>query len=300
MDRLDALSVFVAVAEQESFVRAARRLGRSPAAVSRAVAALEERLGTRLLQRTTRAVSLTDAGRRHYERCRALLAEFEAIEAAATRERDEPQGLLAITAPFIFGRLHVLPVATEFLRAYPHVTMRFFFFDRYVSLVDEGMDLGVRIGPLEDSSLRATKVGSVTRGLYASPDYLERCGTPKSPSELSRHDCIVVAGPAAGQQVWSFGQKGARRAVTVSPRLSVTSIEASIDAALSGVGIARLLSYQTESLIREGRLTRILAAQEPEELPIHVVQPAGRHVPAKSRVFAERLVPALRAKFARR
>ncbi|HEY4344925.1 MAG TPA: LysR family transcriptional regulator [Parvibaculum sp.] len=298
MDRLDTVAIFVEVAEQGSFVKAAQRLGRSTAAVSRAVAALEARLDTRLLLRTTRAVSLTDAGARYLDRCRSLLAGFDELEAAAASERAEPSGLVSLTVPVIFGRLHVLPVVADFLKDHPHVRMRILLLDRNVSLVDEGIDVGVRLGPLQDSSLKAAKVGHVTRGIYASPAYLARAGTPKVPEDLQHHDCIAVSGAAADSERWIFGARGkARKTVTVTPLLTLTTIDASVDAAVMGLGLARLLSYQTDALVAEGKLKRVLATHEPEDVPIHVIQPASAHVPVKVRAFIDRLTPALRAKF---
>lgn len=298
MDRLDAVAIFVEVAERGSFVKAAARLGRSTAAVSRAVAALEARLDTRLLHRTTRAVTLTDAGARYLDRCRSLLAGFEELEAAAASEKDEPQGLVSLTVPVVFGRLHVLPVAAAFLEEHPRVGMRVLLLDRNVSLVDEGIDVGVRLGALEDSSLRATKVGHVTRGVYASPAYLARAGVPREPEDLRRHDCIVVSGAATGTDRWAFGRRGkARKVIAVTPRLTVSTIDAGVEAAVLGLGLVRLLSYQADGLVAAGRLAPVLRAHEPDDVPIHVIQPASAHVPVKVRAFIDRLVPALRAKF---
>lgn len=297
MDRLDTLAIFVEVAEQGSFVKAAKRLGRSQAAVSRAVAALEARLDTALLLRTTRAVTLTDAGARYLERCRHLLAGFEELEAAAASERVEPQGLVSITVPVVFGRLHVLPVVAEFLKDYPSVQMRVLMHDRNVALVEEGIDLGVRLGPLADSTLRAIKVGHVTRGIYASPDYLARAGTPLVPEDLRHHECIAITSIAPTDESWSFGRRNARQTVRVTPRITVTTIDAGVEVAIMGQGLARLHSYQADRHVNEGRLVPVLADYAPEEVPIHVIHPASAHVAVKTRAFIDRLVPALRAKF---
>jgi DNA-binding transcriptional LysR family regulator len=298
LDRLDTVSIFVAVAEQGSFVAAAKTLGRSPAAVSRAVMALEARLQTQLLRRTTRAVALTDAGARYLDQCRTLLADFEALEAVAAREQAEPQGLLSVTAPVVFGRLHVLPAARVFLAGSREVRMRFLLVDRNVSLVEEGIDVGVRLGPLEDSSLKATRVGQVTRTIYASPDYLKRAGTPTVPEDIRDHNCIAVSGAAAGPERWSFGaRRAARKSVAIEPRLRLNTIDAAVEAALMGLGLARLLSYQADALVAAKKLVPVLRDFEPDELPIHVIQPAGAHVPPKVRAFIDCVVPALRAKF---
>lgn len=299
MDRLDAWTIFAAVGEQGGFAKAARQLGRSPAAVTRAVAALEERLGVRLFNRTTRSVALTDDGLRYLERCRHVLGEVAALEAAASAARQEPQGALALTAPVIFGRLHVLPILQRFLADYPAVAARLLLLDRTVSLVEEGLDLGIRIGRLPDSSLRAIQAGAVTRGVYASPAYLRRRGTPKHPRDLRAHDLVAFSAATPVVDRWSF--RGARGsiAVAVRPRLFVNSGEAAIDAAVAGLGLTAVLSYQVTEEIAAGRLQRVLARFEPPPLPIHLVHPAGRHVPARVRLFIDRAVAELRAKFAR-
>jgi len=295
MDRLDALSIFVAVAEQGSFVAAARKLRRSPAAVSRAVAALEDRLGTRLLNRTTRAVALTDAGARYLDTGRRLLAELDDLDAGAAGERAAPRGVLAVTAPILFGRLHVLPIALDFLREHPAVDLRLLLLDRVVSLVDEGIDLGIRLGRLPDSTLRAIPAGSVRRAVYASPDYLARHGTPGAPQDLARHACVAFADGMATAERWSFGRDAI--AVAVRPRLAVNTAEAAVDAAVAGLGVTRVVTYQAAAMEQAGRLMRILREHEPPALPIQVIHPAGRHLPAKVRLFVDRAVAALRARF---
>ena len=297
MDRLDALTIFVAVAEQGSFVAAARRLGRSPAAVTRAVAALEDRLGTRLLNRTTRAMSLTDDGARHLDAARRLLAELEEFEAGAAGEGGAPRGTLAVTAPVLFGRLHVLPVALDFLKDHPAVDLRLLLLDRVVSLVDEGLDVGVRLGRMPDSSLRAIAAGSIGRAVYASPDYLARHGTPAAPPDLAGHTCIGFADGATGLQRWSFGRDDAALTVGVRPRLAVNTAEAAVDAAVAGLGVTRVMTYQAAAMEEAGRLVRILRGHEPPSVPIQLVHPAGRHLPAKVRLFVDRAVAALRARF---
>jgi DNA-binding transcriptional LysR family regulator len=300
MDRLDTVAIFVEVAEQGSFVKAARRLGRSQAAVSRAVAALEARLDTALLRRTTRAVTLTDDGARYLERCRQLLAGFEELEAEAALEKADPQGLVSLTAPVVFGRLHVLPVVSGFLRTHaPRIQMRFLMLDRNVSLVDEGIDLGVRLGPLKDSSLRATRVGHVTRGVYGSPAYLARAGTPHVLEDLRGHAIIAISTAVPGVDRWGFGKRGGaqRQTLGLTPVLTVTSIDAGVEAALLGLGLAQLHSYQADRHVAEGRLVPVLEEFAPDDIPIHVIQPASQHVAAKTRAFIDVLVPALRAMF---
>ena len=298
MDRLDALTIFVAVAEQGSFVAGARRLGRSPAAVSRAVAALEDRLGARLLNRTTRAMALTDEGARYLDSARRLLAELEDLEAGAAGEGGVPRGTLAVTAPVLFGRLHVLPVALDFLNDHPTVDLRLLLLDRVVSLVDEGLDVGIRLGRLPDSSLRAIAAGSIGRAVYVSPDYLARHGAPAAPQDLAGHACIAFADGATGQQRWSFGRDDAALAVGIRPRLAVNTAEAAVDAAAAGLGVTRVMTYQAAAMEEAGRLVRILRGHEPPSVPIQLVHPAGRHLPAKVRLFVDRAVAALRARFA--
>ena len=293
MDRLDTLAIFVEVAEQASFVKAATRLGRSPAAVSRAVAVLEARLGTGLLRRTTRAVTLTDDGLRYLEKARALLAGFEDLEATAASEQSAPRGLLSLTVPVVFGRLHVLPVVGEFLKSFPEVRLRLLMLDRNVSLVDEGIDIGVRLGPLSDSSIKATRVGHVTRGIYASPAYLKHHAAPQTPDDLGAHQCIAITAISASDDRWTFG----RRKVSIQPRLTLSTIDAGVEAALMGLGLVRLHSYQADRFLASGALVEVLGAFKPDDVPIHVIQPALPHVPAKTRAFIDRLVPALRAKF---
>jgi DNA-binding transcriptional LysR family regulator len=293
MDRLSAWTIFAAVAEHGGFAAAARRLGRSPAAVTRAVAILEERLATRLFNRTTRHVALTEEGARYLERCRRVLAEFDALEAPEPGE--EPRGALGVTAPIVFGRLHVLPVVTAFLCDHPAVDVRLLLVDRVVSLLDEGLDVAVRLGPLPDSSLRALRAGTVRRAVYASPDYLERHGVPRTPSELAAHETIAFAAVAAER--WVFRAGARRLVVTLKPRLAVNTAEAALDAAAEGLGLTRVLSYQAEAPVAAGRLRPVLERYEPPPVPIHILHPGGRHLPARTRLFIDRLAAALQAKF---
>jgi len=297
MDRLDELAIFVAVAEQGSFVAAARHLGRSPAAVTRAVAALEDRLGTRLFNRTTRAVALTDAGGRYLDLCRRALAEFEELELSAASERSEPRGLLTVTAPEMFGRLHILPIAQAFMRAYPAVRVSLLLLNRMVSFVDEGIDLGVRIAELQDSSLRAIQVGWVRRVAVASPAYLAARREPGSPADLTAHDIIAITGIRTAYDRWSFGAGAGETTVILEPRLTLSTVQAALDAAVAGGGIVRPLSYQSAPLEAGGQLRRLLRDQEPPPIPIHLIHPAGRYLAPKVRLFIDRAVAALRGRF---
>lgn len=299
MDRIDAIAAFVAVAEEGSFVAAATRLRRSPAAVTRAVAALEDRLSLRLLNRTTRAVVLTDDGSRHLELCRRLLAEVDELELSAANERLEPRGLLTVTAPEMFGRLHVLPLVHAFMRDHPQVDVSLLLLNRIISFVDEGVDVGVRIAHLPDSALRTIPVGWVRRVVCASPAYLAVHGTPVVPSDLAAHAAIGVAGTRPVFDQWSFAAPAGKGPITVKVRLRlvVNTVEAGLEAAILGAGVVRLLSYQTVAAERDGRLQRLLREAEPEPTPIHIVYPAGRYLPPKVRLFIDRAVAALRGQF---
>jgi DNA-binding transcriptional LysR family regulator len=292
MDRLQAMRVFVRVAETGGFADAARRLGLSPPAATRAVAGLEAAIGARLLTRTTRSVKLTEAGARYLEDCRRLLAELAEAEAAAAGSYATPTGTLTVTASLLFGQIYVLPVVLEFLGLHPAVSVRTLFVDRVTSLVEEGIDAAVRIGHLADSGLAATRVGSVRRVVCAAPAYLERHGIPRTPAELAEHG-VVATTHSWGALEWRFG--GARRtAVTVRPRLVCNTNEAAISAAEAGWGLVRALSYQVAPALAAGRLQAVLSAYEEAPLPIHVVHPEGRHAAAKVRAFVDLAVERLR------
>jgi DNA-binding transcriptional LysR family regulator len=299
-DRLDALTVFVAVAEQRSFAAAARQLSRSPASVTRGVSALEERLQTRLFNRTTRSVALTDAGARYLESCRRLLAAYDELEAVNLGEQVQPRGRINVTAPAMFGRLHVLPLVRDFLEEYPQVDVRLLLLDRVVSLVDEGLDLGVRIGRLPDSSLRAVLVGQIRRIVCAPPQYIARHGAPATPRDLANHTVVACTAVTPIPDRWSFHGPSGVASVAITPRLVVNTTAAAVDAALGGLGLACIMSYQAEPHVAEGLLQTVLVEYEPPPAPIHIVHPEGRHLPAKVRLFLDHAAGALRAKFARR
>jgi DNA-binding transcriptional LysR family regulator len=293
MDRLYLMTVFVAVAEEESFAGGARRLGMSPPAVTRAIAALEDRLGVRLLNRTTRFVRTTEAGQRYLDDARRIIGEVDEADEAAAGINAEPRGHLAITAPVLFGKLFVLPVIVEFLQRYPAVEVSALFLDRVVNLLEEGLDVGMRIGELPDSSMNALRVGSVRRVMCASPGYLEKHGTPHSPAALSGHTIIAATGISATSD-WKFGQGFKLSAVRVKPRLTVSSIDAATEAVLLGFGITRLLSYQVAPQLASGRLKIILSEYEPAPLPIHVLHREGRYPSAKVRSFVDLIAVRLR------
>jgi DNA-binding transcriptional LysR family regulator len=296
-DRLDSIAVFVAVADLGSFAEAARRLNRAPAAVTRAVAALEGDLRVRLLNRTTRSVALTDEGARYLEGCRRLLAADEDLKALELGERAGPHGLISVTAPAMFGRLHVLPSIGRFLALYPRVEVRGLFVDRMVSLVDEGLDVAVRLGELPDSSLRTARVGQVFMGVYASPEYLRRHGTPATPRDLADHATISCLAISPIPDRWSFGGAAGFGSVTVRPRLIVNTTDAAADAAAAGLGLTILVCYQADAHLDAGRLVRVLEAFEPPRIPIQIVQPAGRFVTPKIRLFIDHVAADLRARY---
>ena len=297
MDRADGIAVFVEVADRGSFAEAARRLGRSPAAVTRAVAELESRLGVRLLTRTTRAVGTTEAGQRFLGGARRVLADLEEIERAAAGEGTAPRGELRLTAPILFGRLHVLPIVTEFLDRFPEVLVALTLLDRTVDLVDEEFDIAVRIGVLAESSAVATRVGAVRRIVVASPDYLARRGTPQVPADLEAHAVVAFSG-IAGVEHWLFRAATGEVSIAIQPRLVVTTAEAAMDAARAGVGLTRVLSYQAAEDVAHGSLLRVLPGYEGDAVPIHLVYPGGRHPPPKLRAFLDFATPRLRRRCA--
>jgi DNA-binding transcriptional LysR family regulator len=297
MDRIDAMAIFAEVAERRSFAEAARHLRHSPAAVTRAIGDLEARLGVRLLNRTTRAVSLTEAGERFLAGARRVLADLDEIEQAAAGEGRAPRGELRLTAPILFGRLHVTPIVVEFLLRFPDVSVALALLDRPVDLVEEGLDAAVRIGALPESSVIASRVGAVRRIVVAAPDYLARRGTPQAPADLGAHAIIAFSG-ISGAERWEFDQESRETSVTVKPRLVVTTAEAAVDTAREGFGITRVLSYQAADDIARGALRRLLPAHEGNEIPVHLVHPGGRHPPPKLRAFLDFATPRLRRRCA--
>lgn len=294
MDRFHEMTVFQAVAERGGFSAAARQLGLSGAAVTRSVAALEARLGARLFHRTTRRVQLTEAGERFLGDCRRLLVELAEAEAAAAGLHASPRGLVTVTSSQLFGRLYVGPLLRTFLQAYPLMSVRTLFVDRVVNLLDEGMDVAVRIGALPDSALRAVPVGHVRRVVCATPAYLNAHGLPRSPEALAEHACIQFTGLNPGSE-WSFHYPEGRRGVRVHPRLFTDSSDLAIEAAMAGDGVVCMLSYQVAAALRRGKLKIVLADFEPPPLPIHVLHHEGFHVSAKVRALFDYLVERLRA-----
>lgn len=280
------MTAFVAVCETESLTAAARRLGLSLSVMSRQIAALETRLGARLLYRTTRSISLTDAGSRYLERARRILADLEEAERAAQSERAEPWGRLSVTAPLIFGRLHVAPLLARLVERHPDVTVELSLSDRFVNLVEEGHDLAIRIGHLPDSQLIARRFGETRRALVASPAYLEKASAPLHPADLVKFATIAFM-PIAPPFDWHFAEAGADLGIRLAPRFVTNSGDTAIALALDGAGIARVLYYQVRGAIAGGRLLEVLAPFAPEPMPIHAVYPSARLLSAKVRAFIE-------------
>lgn len=289
MDRIDAMQAFVAVADLEGFAPAARKLGLSPSAVTRLVAGLEEHLGARLLQRTTRSVTLTDVGARYLERARRILGDVEEAEASAQAERTQPSGRLVVSAPLMFGRLHVGPLMSRYLKQYPEVSAELRLSDRMINLVDEGVDLAVRIGHLADSSVVARNVGDMRRLVVASPGYLKKHGKPVKPSDLAGHDIIQFTSNSSLSE-WRFTENGREIRVPHSSRFFTNSTDAAVRHAEQGGGLINVLAYQVAEQLKAGRLKILLADYEPPPLPIHLVFPTSRLLSAKVRSFVDLVV----------
>ena len=289
MDRIDAMQAFVAVADLQGFAPAARKLRLSPSAVTRLIAALEDRLGARLLQRTTRSVTLTDIGTRYLERARRILADVEEAEGSAEGERTRPSGRLVVSAPVGFGRLHVSPVMSAYVKRYPEVLGELRLADRIVNLVEDGVDLAVRIGHLPDSSLVARHVGEMRRIVVASSGYLRQRGEPETPEAIASHETIQF-GAVTAPPDWRFVEDGREIRVACTPRFTTNSADAAIQYAEQGGGLTRVLAYQAAEAIKGGRLRIVLAKFEPPPLPIHIVYPTSRLLSAKVRTFIDLVI----------
>ncbi|SFP24448.1 DNA-binding transcriptional regulator, LysR family [Mesorhizobium sp. NFR06] len=298
MDRLDAMSLFVATVEAGSLSAAARRVGVPLATVSRRLSDLEKHLKTRLLNRSTRHLTLTDAGQSYLAACRRILDEVSDAERTAAGEYASPTGELVITAPVVFGRLHVLPVITDFLAVYPEVTIRLTLSDRVTQLVEEHIDLAVRIGELPDSAMVAIRVGTIRRVVCVSPAYLAGHGMPTRPQELAGHHCITFEG-LASPTTWSFGTSKTEALVPVRSRLQVNTAEAAIDAAIAGLGLTKVLSYQADAAVRVGTLRLVLEPFEPPPWPVSLVHAGQARLPVKLRAFLDFAAPRLKERLAR-
>ena len=297
MDRLESMSILVAAVEAGSLSAAGRRLGIPLTTVSRKVSDLEAHLKTRLLTRSSRKLALTDAGRSYVLACQRILEEVNEAERAAAGEYRAPRGELIVTAPIVFGRLHVLPVALDFLKTYPEVDMRMMLADRPLNLLEEDIDLAVRIGELPDSSLIATRLGSIRRVVCASPAYFAARGRPGTPAALEHHDCIAFEGMTSAHS-WTFRSGKQPLPIAIRSRLIVNTAEAAIDAALAGVGVIRVLAYQVAAALAEGGLVLALEAFEPAPSPVSLVHGGGL-LPLKLRAFLDFAAPQLRERIVR-
>lgn len=300
MDRIDAMKVFVATLDEGSLAGAGRRLGKSPAAVSRAIAFLENHVGAELLHRTTRSLKLSEAGQRYAVACRRVLTDLEEADIIAAGERSAPRGLLTITAPVAAGETVLRPIVDAFMDAYPAVNVRLYFLDRPANLIDEGIDLALRIQNLVDSTLVAIRVGEVRRVVVAAPRYLEQHPLIEEPADLAKHQ--IVAMTHFGLESWSFPPlpgSSVPRTVQFAPRLLINSIRGAVASAVEGRGVTRIFSYHIADELREGALRILLADAEAPPLPVHLIAPQGRLQVPKVRAFADFAVPRLKAHFAR-
>ena len=295
MDKLDSMAVLLAVVEAGSLSAAARQLAMPLATVSRKVAALEAHLKTRLLHRTTRHLALTEAGSAYVAACRRILDEIGEAERTATGEYATPKGELTVTAPMMFGRLHIVPVVAEFLAQYPEIEINLVLTDRVMHLMDEHIDVAVRIGELPDSGLMATGVGKVRRVVCASPAYLARHGAPLTPAGLAAHDCISFE-VMESRRAWVFGAARSAQAVPVHSRLAVNTVDAAIAAATLGVGLVRVMSYQVMDALRNDTLRIVLEPFETRPLPVSLVHKGQAPLPLKLRAFLDFVTPRLRAR----
>lgn len=298
MDRIDAMKIFVTAVDEGSLAGAARRLRRSPTAVSRAIASLEAHIGAELLHRTTRSIRLSEAGQRYAASCRRILAELEEADLLAGGERSAPRGMLTLSAPPISGEEVLRPILDEFLEAYPLVSARLLLVDRAVHLVDEGVDVALRVGQLPDSSLVATRVGDgVRRVVVASPRYLREHPPVEEPADIAGHQIVSLT--HFGIESWSFGSGAAARTVHFTPRMVVNTVRAAVGSAVTGRGLTRVYSYHVAREVKDGLLTILLPGAEPGPQPVHLIAPGGRMAVPKVRAFVDFATPRLRAAFAR-
>ena len=293
MDRLYLMTVYVAVAEEQGFAAGARRLGMSPPAVTRAVAALEERLGVKLLDRTTRHVRVTEAGQRYLDDARRIIAEVDEADDAVAGINAAPRGHLTVTAPVLFGRLYVMPGIVDYLQRYPAMDVSTVFVDRVTNLLEEGIDVGIRIGELPDSSMRAIPVGQVRRVIIAAPSYIAQHGAPRTPQELEQHTIVASSGSSVPPD-WRFQHAGSVQSLRVKPRLGVNNNDSAIEAVRGGFGIARLLSYQAAALLEAGELVEVLQDYATPAVPIHIIHRDSRQGSTRIRSFVDLMAERLR------
>jgi DNA-binding transcriptional LysR family regulator len=297
MDRVELMSLAVSIAEAGSLSAASRKLGVPVPTVSRKLSELEARLRTQLFHRSSRRLSLTDAGRSYVDACRRILEQVDDAEREASGEYRAPTGDMTVTSPWGIGHLHLLPLACEFQKAYPDIGLRLLPTDRVLNPVENSIDVSVRIGPLPDSSLIATRVGSVRVVACASPDYLAARGLPLTPADLVRHDCITIDETGVPRS-WAFMEGGQEIAAPIPSRLTVNTSEAAVEAAVAGSGIARVMSYKMEAARRSGALVLLLEDFEKEPLPVHILYTERKPMPLKLRVFLDWLTPRLTARLA--
>ena len=294
MDKFNLITIFITVVDTNGFAAAARKLNISPPAVTRAINELEAQLNVRLLTRTTRKVRVTDVGARYVEDCRRIIAELSEADESVGGSHGAPQGRLTLTAPVLFGSKFVTPIVAEYLQTYPEVSASCLFLDRIVNMMDEGIDVAVRIGELPDSSMQAIRVGQVRRVICAAPRYLKQHGLPKQPRDLQDHT-IISANSLAFLPEWTLMEDGVAHAVKLQSRFTTSTNDSAITAAIGGFGLTRLLSYQIAEFLRDGQLKTVLSQCEPPALPIHVVHREGRHASKKARAFIVLAVERLRA-----
>ena len=299
MDRIDAMKVFVVALDEGSLAGAGRKLGRSPAAVSRAIAFLEAHVGAELLHRTTRSIRLSEAGERYAAACRRVLAELDEADNVAGGERAAPRGTLTLSAPVISGEMVLRPILDAFLDAYPTVSARLMLVDRAVNLIDEGVDVALRIGELADSSMVATRIGEVRRVVVAAPRYLKQNPRIEEPGDLAKHQIITMAHLPNSWTFPPLAGSSVPRSVQLTPRLVTNSIRGAVASAAGGRGVALFFSYQVSEQVQNGELEIVLAGHEPAALPVHVITPQGRLSVPKVRAFLDFAVPRLRSHFAR-
>lgn len=297
MDRLEAMSVIVAVTETGSFSAASRRLGTPVATVSRKVAGLERLLKAELFQRSSRRMTLTDAGRDYVEACRRIIEQVDDAERRVSGEYRSPKGDLAVTTPWGLGHTHLLPLALEFLETFPEIGLRLLLTDRVVDTMEENIDVAVRIGNLPESSMVATRIGSIRHVVCASPAYLAARGRPQVPDQLCDHDCIAISDVDSPNN-WKFFEGKRACLVPIRSRLCVNTSEAAVLAAIAGAGLTRVMSYKTDAARRAGSLELVLEAFEAEPLPVHIVYAPRKPVPLKLRVFLSWITPRLKARLA--
>ena len=293
MDRLEAMSVIVAVADAGSISAASRRLKSPVATISRKVAELEAHLKVQLFQRTSRQMTLSEAGRAYIEACKRIIEQVDDAEREVSGEYHMPKGELAVTAPWGLGHTHLLPHAIEFLKAHPDISLRLMLTDNVVNMMGQDIDVAVRLGPLPDSGMIATRIGSIRIVVCGSPSYLKARGRPKKPGELSRHDCITIddhAAPAA----WKFVAGNRAAMAPITSRLCVNTSEAAVLAAIDGAGLARVMSYKMDAAMREGKLAIVLEQFEPTPLPVHILYAPRKPMPLKLRIFLDWITPRLK------